>query len=84
MADGAEGELSKNALKKAAKAAEAAAAKAAKEAAKLAAAANAPAKKEKLGEDVEELDPTKYYENRLTQMTAMEVCFRFNLLKYDQ
>jgi hypothetical protein len=76
MADFAEeggAELSKNAAKKAAKAAEAAKAKAEKEAAKAAAAAAAPPKTAKLGEEVEELDPTKYFENRLTQIAAYEV-----------
>ena len=71
--EGGAGELSKNAAKKAAKAAEAAKAKAEKEAAKAAAAAAAPPKTAKLGEEVEELDPTKYYENRLTQIAAYEV-----------
>jgi len=68
----ADAEISKNAAKKAAKAAEAAAKKAEKDAAKAAAEAAAP-KKEKLGEEVEELDPTKYYENRLTQLKGFEV-----------
>lgn len=68
-------EISKNALKKQQKAEEAAKKKAAKEAEKAAKAAAAPSvqKKPKLGgEDAEELDPTKYYENRLKVVNAMQ------------
>jgi lysyl-tRNA synthetase class 2 len=69
------GEISKNAMKKAAKAAEAARKKAEKEAAKAAAAAAAPPKAtKKLGVEVddEELDPTKYFENRTKAISALE------------
>lgn len=73
MADAAEGELSKNAAKKALKAAEKEAERLKKEAAKAEAAKAAPPKAAKLGEDAEELDPTKYYENRLQSLATMEV-----------
>ena len=69
-----EGGMSKNALKKQQKAEEAAKKKAEKDAEKAAKAALEP-KKEKVGvaEEVEELDPTKYYENRLSAINQMEV-----------
>lgn len=73
MADAAEGEMSKNAAKKAQKAAEKEAERLKKEAAKAEAAKAAPPKAAKLGEDAEELDPTKYYENRLQSLATMEV-----------
>ena len=80
----ADQEVSKNALKKAQKEAQKAAEKAAKEAAKAEAAAAAGPKKDKIGgDDAEELDPTKYYENRLSQLQTFEVrlfrIFRFAL-----
>ena len=69
-----EGGISKNQLKKQQKAEEAAKKKAEKDAEKAAKAALEP-KKEKVGvvEEVEELDPTKYYENRLSAINQMEV-----------
>ena len=70
MAD--EGGVSKNALKKQKKEEENALKKQQKEAAK-AAAAPAQQKKSALGEETEELDPTKYYENRLASIAAIEV-----------
>ena len=72
-AAGEEG-ISKNALKKAQKAEEAAKKKAEKDAEKKAAAALAPPKAAKAGvqPDEEELDPTKYYENRLKQIETLE------------
>jgi lysyl-tRNA synthetase class 2 len=64
---------SKNALKKAAKAAEALAKKAAKEAEKAAKKALEPVKtSNKVGPEVEELDPTKYFENRLTAIKTLQ------------
>ena len=72
-ADGAEGQ-SKNALKKAQKAEEAAKKKAAKDEEKKAKKASEPEKQAKVGgDDVEELDPTQYYENRIKAITNMEV-----------
>lgn len=70
----AEGEtISKNALKKQLKAEEAAKKKAAKDAEKAAKAAEQPAKANKVtGEEVEELDPTQYYENRLKAIEDLE------------
>jgi lysyl-tRNA synthetase class 2 len=70
----AEGEISKNALKKLQKAEEAAKKKAAKDAEKAEKAAHEPAQaKPKLGgDDAEELDPTQYYENRLKSMAGLE------------
>jgi hypothetical protein len=65
-------ELSKNALKKKMKAEEAAKKKALKDAEKAAKAADAP-KKEKLGGDDVELDPTQYYENRLRTVKNLGV-----------
>lgn len=70
------GEISKNALKKAAKAEEAAKKKAEKEAAKQAQKASEPAVASSAkigGEDDDELDPTKYFENRSRAMKAIEV-----------
>ena len=70
-------ELSKNAAKKLAKLAEAEKKKAEKAAEKAAKAAEQPEKKDKIGaEEVEELDPTKYYENRLAAINTMEVIHR--------
>lgn len=76
-------ELSKNAMKKAAKAAEAAQKKAAKEAEKAAKKSEEPASLvPKLGgDDGEDLDPTQYYENRLKAITAIEVSL-FITLQY--
>ena len=68
------GEISKNALKKQLKAEEAAKKKAAKEVEKAAKKAAEPEKSTKIGAEEEELDPTKYYENRLKVITNMEVC----------
>lgn len=65
-------ELSKNALKKKLKAEEAAKKKATKEAEKAAKAVDVP-KKEKLGGDDIELDPTQYYENRLRTVNHLGV-----------
>lgn len=71
-------ELSKNAAKKLAKLAEAEKKKAEKAAEKASKAAEQPEKKDKIGADeVEELDPTKYYENRLAAINSMEVHHRF-------
>ena len=64
----AEGELSKNQLKKIAKAKEAAEKKAAKAAIAAEKAAAEGPKKGKIGDDDEELDPTKYYENRMNSL----------------
>ncbi len=69
-AAGADGEVSKNALKKLKKAEEAAKKKAEKEAEKAAKAATEGPKKGKL-EDAEELDPSKFHENRLNAVVAM-------------
>ena len=72
-AEGAE-TTSKNALKKLQKAEEAAKKKAAKDEEKKAKKAAEPEKAAKVGaEDVEELDPTQYYENRIKAITNMEV-----------
>lgn len=73
MADTAEGgeAMSKNALKKAKKLEELAKAKADKAAKKEAEAAAAPAKAG--ADETEELDPTKYFENRLQTIIALEV-----------
>ena len=70
MPIGPDGEpMSKNAYKKMKKAEEAAAKKAEKDAAKAAAKALAGPTKEKIGgENDEELDPTKYFENRVSAM----------------
>lgn len=65
-------ELSKNALKKKLKAEEAAKKKAAKDAEKAAKVQDGP-KKEKLGGDEVELDPTQYYENRLRTVNNLGV-----------
>jgi hypothetical protein len=65
-------ELSKNALKKKLKAEEAAKKKAVKDAEKAAKAVDAP-KKEKLGGDEVEYDPTQYYENRLRTVNNLGV-----------
>ena len=70
----AEGEMSKNQLKKLQKAKEAAEKKAAKAAANAEKAAAGGPKKAKLGGDDEELDPTKYYENRITGLGKLSVC----------
>lgn len=71
--EGAEGQ-SKNALKKAQKAEEAAKKKAAKDEEKKAKKASEPERQTKVGGDeVEELDPTQYYENRIKAITNMEV-----------
>ena len=77
MADenaGAEGGISKNQLKKMQKAEEAARKKAEKEAAKAAKAASEPPKPKKAGIEAEpeELDPTKYFENRSNAIMALE------------
>ena len=65
---------SKNALKKAQKADEVAKKKAAKDEEKKAKKASEPEKQAKVGDDdVEELDPTQYYENRIKAITNMEV-----------
>ena len=69
----AEGELSKNQLKKIQKAKEAAEKKAAKAAAAAEKAAAAGPKKSKLGGDDEEVDPTKYYENRMKSLAKQSV-----------
>jgi lysyl-tRNA synthetase class 2 len=70
---GATGEISKNALKKMQKAEEAAKKKAAKEAEKAAKAAEQPQKKkEGVAEEVEETDPTAYYENRMKAIEDLE------------
>jgi lysyl-tRNA synthetase, class II len=73
-ATGTSTELSKNALKKQQKAEEAAKKKAAKDAEKAAKAAEQPTKKKEVlgGEDVEETDPTAYYENRLKAIDSLE------------
>jgi hypothetical protein len=78
-------ELSKNALKKKMKAEEAAKKKAAKDAEKAAKSADVP-KKEKLGGDEIEYDPTQYYENRLRTVNNMGVCFSsfFRQLSFTQ
>jgi lysyl-tRNA synthetase class 2 len=69
----AEGEISKNALKKLQKAEEAAKKKAAKDAEKAAKAAAAPAVKPKIGaDDAEELDPNQYFENRMRFIEGLE------------
>ena len=68
-----EGEMSKNQLKKLMKAKEAAEKKAAKAAANAEKAAAAGPKKAKLGGEDEELDPTKYYENRMTGLGKLSV-----------
>lgn len=78
MADAAEvveGEgTSKNALKKLQKAEEAAKKKAAKDDEKKAKKASEPEKQTKIGgDDNEELDPTQYYENRISAIAKMEV-----------
>jgi hypothetical protein len=65
-------ELSKNALKKKLKAEEAAKKKAVKDAEKAAKAVDAP-KKEKLGGEEVEYDPTQYYENRLRTVNNLGV-----------
>ena len=77
MADataGAEGGISKNQLKKMQKAEEAARKKAEKDAAKAAKAASEPPKPKKAGVEAEpeELDPTKYFENRSNAITSLE------------
>ena len=77
MADvnaGADGGISKNQLKKMQKAEEAAKKKAEKEAAKAAKAASEPPKPKKAGVEAEpeELDPTKYFENRSNAIMAFE------------
>ena len=69
----AEGELSKNQLKKLAKAKEAAEKKAAKAAAAAEKAVAEGPKKGKLGGEDEELDPTKYYENRMNILSKQTV-----------
>ena len=69
----AEGELSKNQLKKLAKAKEAAEKKAAKAAAAAEKAAAEGPKKGKIGGDDEEVDPTKYYENRMNSLAKHSV-----------
>lgn len=64
--------ISKNALKKQLKAEEAAKKKAAKDAEKAAKKAAAPANPAKIGcDEVEELDPTQYYENRLRTISTL-------------
>lgn len=63
---------SKNALKKAAKAAEAVAKKASKDAEKASKKALEPVSSTKVGPEVEELDPTKYFENRLAAIKTLE------------
>lgn len=73
IAPPAEGEMSKNQLKKLQKAKEAAEKKAAKAAANAEKAAAEGPKKPKLGGDDEELDPTKYYENRMTGLGKLAV-----------
>lgn len=65
-------ELSKNAQKKLQKAEEAAKKKAAKAAEKEAQQASQP-KKDKLGGDDAEVDPTQYFENRSRVINAMGV-----------
>ena len=77
MADanaGAEGGISKNQLKKMQKAEEAAKKKAQKDAEKAAKAALEPPKPKKAGIDSEpeELDPTKYFENRSNAIMSLE------------
>ena len=67
-----EGEMSKNQLKKLMKAKEAAEKKAAKAATNAEKAAAAGPKKATGGDD-EELDPTKYYENRMTGLGKLSV-----------
>ena len=69
----ADGEMSKNQLKKLQKAKEAAEKKAAKAAAAAEKAAAEGPKKAKLGGDDEELDPTKYYENRISGLSKLSV-----------
>lgn len=65
-------EISKNALKKQQKAEEAARKKAAKDAEKAAKKAAEPAKADKLGgEDMEDLDPTQYFENRMNSIVQL-------------
>lgn len=71
MADGDE-KMSKNALKKLQKAEEAALKKSEKEKLKAEAAAATGGAKPKLKDEAEELDPTKYFENRTTAITALE------------
>lgn len=67
-------EISKNALKKQQKAEEAAKKKAEKDAEKALKAANEPQKSNAKigGDDDDELDPTKYYENRLKVINQMQ------------
>jgi hypothetical protein len=68
--------ISKNQLKKLQKAKELADKKAAKAAQKAEADANAPATKPKLGGDNdEELDPTKYLENRMNSIANYQVLY---------
>lgn len=78
----AEGELSKNQLKKLAKAKEAAEKKAAKVAAAAEKAATEGPKKGKIGGDDEELDPTKYYENRMNSLAKHSVRASTSLKSY--
>ena len=71
-----EAETSKNALKKQKKLDEAAAKKAAKDAEKAKKAAENPVVAKKAtgpAEEAEELDPTQYYENRMSAIRALEV-----------
>lgn len=69
-----EGGISKNQLKKMQKAEEAAKKKAEKDAAKAAKAAAEPPKPKKVGveSEAEELDPTKYFENRSNAILSLE------------
>ena len=71
MADGEEKELSKNALKKLQKAEQNAKKKSEKDTQK-AAAAEAIGRGSSKPKDEEELDPTKYFENRTAAITALE------------
>lgn len=71
MADGDE-KMSKNALKKLQKAEQAAEKKAEKDRLKADAAAATGGGKSKPKDDAEELDPTKYFENRTTAIIALE------------
>ena len=72
--------LSKNALKKLQKAQEAAAKKAEKAAAKAAEKVSAGPSKPKLGGEADdELDPTKYFENRTNALAQFEVSVKISL-----
>jgi len=71
---GPDGEpISKNALKKLQKAKEAEAKKAEKAAVKAATKETEGPSKGKLGGDEDDLDPTKYFENRTNALAAFEV-----------